>query len=77
MKLPIKHKYFMQIKAGTKKVDFRDAHITFVDEGTGEKLRKDIADVWITKKSVLAFPLNKSPLFTDDRVVAFHLEEIK
>jgi peptide subunit release factor 1 (eRF1) len=32
MKLSIKKKYFDEIKAGKKKIDFRDAHITFVCE---------------------------------------------
>lgn len=42
MKLPIKKKYFDMIKKGTKIIEFRDAHITFVCEETGEELRKNV-----------------------------------
>ena len=42
MKLPIKKKYFDEIKAGTKDVEYRDAHITFICEETGETLRKEV-----------------------------------
>ena len=49
MKLPIKKKYFDEIKIGIKKVEYRDAHITFVCEETGEELRKDIEDCHITR----------------------------
>lgn len=42
MKLPIKRKYFNQIKSGKKDFEVRDAHITFICEETGEKLRMDI-----------------------------------
>jgi len=31
MKLPIKKEYFDQIKSGKKYIEFRSAHITFVD----------------------------------------------
>ena len=42
MKLPIKKKYFNQIKSGKKDIEYRDAHITFVCEETGETLRKEV-----------------------------------
>ena len=45
MKLPIKKKYFDMIKSGEKTSEFRDAHITFVCEETGETLRKEILAV--------------------------------
>jgi ASC-1-like (ASCH) protein len=45
MKLPIKRKYFNKIKSGKKIVEYRDAHITFVCEETGETLRKEIVGV--------------------------------
>lgn len=44
MKLPIKKKYFDQIKAGIKSFEYRDAHITFMCEETGEELRKEVID---------------------------------
>ena len=45
MKLPIKKKYFDQIKNGEKTVEYRDAHITFICEETGERLRKEVSDI--------------------------------
>ena len=45
MKLPIKKKYFDQIKNGEKVFDYRDAHITFICEETGETLRRNVLSV--------------------------------
>ena len=50
MKLPIKKKYFDMIKAGDKNVEFRDSHITFICEETGETLRKEVNRVFLTRK---------------------------
>ena len=74
MKLPIKHEYFEKIKAGVKEIDFRDAHITFIDEDTGEKLRKNVIGVWLTDKHKLPMSLDTSSLFTDDKIIAFELD---
>jgi hypothetical protein len=49
MKLPIKKKYFEMIKSGKKNVEYRDAHITFVCEESGETLTKDVLSVSISK----------------------------
>lgn len=51
MKLPIKKKYFDEIKEGKKFFEVRDAHITFVCEETGEELRKEVVGCKILKKS--------------------------
>ena len=75
MKLPIRHEYFKRIKDNVKRIEFRDAHITFVDEKTNEQLRKNVVNVWVTKKHKLPFPLNESPLFTDEHIIAFELED--
>jgi ASC-1-like (ASCH) protein len=45
VKLPIKKKYFDLIREGKKTIEYRDAHITFICEETGEKLVCDITDV--------------------------------
>ena len=42
MKLYVKKKYFDLIKSGMKIRDYRDAHITFICEETGEMLCKDV-----------------------------------
>lgn len=77
MKLPIKKKYFDEIKAGKKQVEYRDAHITFVCEETGEQLRKKVTWVNLTWKHGASFPkeLRDSPLFEDDDIIAFHLKQ--
>ena len=74
MKLPIKKKYFDKIKSGEKRLEFRDAHITFVCEETGEQLRKDV-------NRIRLIPLNQVPseikdingLFEDSIIIEFDL----
>ena len=80
MKLPIKKKYFDMIKNGEKIVDYRDAHITFVCEETGETIRKSLIDaVLFPKKDLKELPggkriLEENPeMFEDDVLVAFLL----
>ena len=51
MKLPIKKKYFDEIKIGIKRVEYRDAHITFICEETGDIIRKEIVDCHISQVS--------------------------
>ena len=70
MKLPIRHEYFEKIKAGVKEIEFRDAHITFIDLETGEKLRKNVIGVWLTDKHKLPKPLDKSSMFTNENIIA-------
>lgn len=68
MKLPIKKKYFDQIKSGEKTIDLRDAHITFVCVETGETLRKDIVNTRIIKNLGL-YP----DVLEEERLVEFEL----
>lgn len=49
MKLPIKKKYFDEIKKGKKDFELRDAHITFICEETGEKLTKEIETACVSR----------------------------
>lgn len=56
MKLPIKRKYFDEIKIGIKVVDYRDAHITFVCEETGEELRKEVIACHVAKGIKQRYP---------------------
>ena len=74
MKLPIKKKYFEEIKAGSKKYEFRDAHLTFVCEETGEQLRKDIVNVSLIDKGLLCDEYRESAMFEDDIILAFELK---
>lgn len=75
MKLLTRKKYFDRIKAGEKKIDYRDAHITFVCEETGETLKKDVNSVGIVNKSELPDELKESGYFDDERIIAFELRE--
>lgn len=74
MKLVTLKKYFDKIKSGEKKIDYRDAHLTFVCEETGETIKKDVKSVSIIKKSALPNELKKTTLFDDEKIIAFELE---
>jgi len=78
MKLPIKKKCFDQIKSGKKKIEYRDAHITFVCEETGETIRKDISRIELHCKDILKLDglsdQEISEMFEDKTIVAFHLK---
>lgn len=69
MKLPTKKKYFDQIKAGVKRQEYRDAHITFVCEETGETIKKEIMDADVFKRKKDLYP----DVLEDDRVIMFTL----
>lgn len=71
MKLPVRHKYFEEIKAGRKTIDFRDAHITFVDEETEETLRKEITHVDIIRRTPGLYP----DVLKEEYVIRFFLEQ--
>jgi len=75
MKLPIKKKYFDQIKSGEKDVDWRDAHITFVCEETGETLTRKITDLIVMPTSILPPALKDSGMFDDDTVIGFCISD--
>ena len=62
------------MKQGKKDLEFRDAHITFVCEETGETLYRDVEWVDIIEKSRLEKRLQKSGLFDDDRIIMFKLK---
>jgi len=68
MKLSIKKQYFEDIKAGRKLVDFRDAHITFVNEETGEQLVKTVVHA-----KVMMNPGTHPDVLGDDFVICFTL----
>lgn len=70
MKLPIKKEYFDKIKLGDKKTEFRDAHITFVCEETGETMRKNVKSVYCRKGLKEYHP----DVLEDDLTIVFDLE---
>lgn len=73
MKLLIKKKYFDRIKSRDKNVEYRDAHITFICEETGEKLRKEVKMVDVIDFDVIR-GLFEPDLFEDDRIIKFYLK---
>ena len=77
MKLPIKKIFFDQIKKGGKRIEYRDAHITFVCEETGEILRMDVKEVFMGWKKLLPEEIQDPDLFEDDRIICFELEGIQ
>lgn len=76
--MPIKKKWFDKIKSGKKDRDFRDSHITFVCEETGETLRAEIEKVGIMPRSkvrkLLRSPPDFDEMFGDSRQVMFKLK---
>jgi hypothetical protein len=74
MKLPIKKKYFDAIKNGSKTIEYRDAHITFVCESTGRAMRKKVTGVCFTSFDMLPMWLKESGMFEDDLLIKFELE---
>lgn len=80
MKLPIKDKYFKLIKEGKKKLEFRDAHITFINETTKEQLQLNIKDVKIFDRvEVFRFypELQKTNMFDNSKILVFSLDVVK
>lgn len=75
MKLKTKQKYFNKIKSGEKLVDYRDAHITFVNEETGGKYVRRVVGVRLIPFKSLPVDLQKTTLFGDDMIIAFELEK--
>ena len=73
MKLPIRKEYFDLIKAGKKRLEYRDAHITFVCEETGETLTKDVSDVALVSIDGLPSNYKDSGLFDDDTIIVFDI----
>ncbi len=74
MKLPINDRFFKQIKAGKKDWEYRDAHITFVNEKTGEHLRKDIKAVNLISKHMVTFDSEEEKCFDTEELIRFSLK---
>lgn len=70
MKLKIKKQYFDRIKEGSKTIDFRDAHITFICEEDGETLVKRVVHCDVVRRTPDTFP----DVLTEDHVIRFFLE---
>lgn len=73
MKLPIKKEYFDAIKNGSKWLEYRDAHITFICESTGRALRKKVTGVNLIDTTTISDML-PSGLFEDKTLIKFELE---
>lgn len=73
MKLPIKHEFFEDIKSGKKEFEYRDAHLTFIDEETGEELTKTVERVALVLKEFAGDVTGDYGLFEDDKIIQFKL----
>ena len=71
MKLAIKKEYFDKIKEGKKDIEYRDAHITFVCEETGEKLRREVTGAIVVERS----PEWYDDVLEDDLMICFELKQ--
>jgi len=71
MKLPIKKEYFELIKRGGKMIEYRDAHITFVCEETGEQCLCDILKISMIKRPVGWYP----DVLEDDYMIVFDIKK--
>lgn len=76
MRLPIRHKYFQDIKNGKKLVEIRDAHLTLIDITTEEILRVDVSSVSMIQKKNLSIEQQASGMFSDDKQMVFTLKPI-
>ena len=74
MKLPIKKEYFDAIKNGSKTIEYRDAHITFVCESTGRAMRKKVRGVKLVDNSKVS-EIYPKELFDDVVQIEFELGE--
>jgi hypothetical protein len=72
MKLPIKAEYFDDIKKGLKVFEYRDAHITFISEATGEEMSRKIRRCNVFSRNIIP-PWYPPEMFSDDEVVVFEL----
>lgn len=70
MKLPIKKRYFDELKKGNKRIECRDAHITFVCEETGETLVKRVKASAVIDRPEDLYP----DVLSDDRILVFEFE---
>ena len=73
MKLPIKKIYFDMIKSGKKQLEFRDAHITFICEETGETLRKNVIKSNVQTGFRVAYP----DVLNDEKTIIFQLDDLE
>lgn len=78
MKFKAKPEYFKAIKSGKKLIDYREAHGTFVNTETGEKVTRDITKVRMIKKNELPPELKDNTILFgdgDDWIIAFTLSK--
>lgn len=74
MKLPIKKQHFDLIKSGYKTFEYRDAHITFICEETGEELKMKVVNVEVVRTDSIFTCMANPDLFDDKCVMCFELE---
>lgn len=77
MKLTIKHEYFKLLKSNKKDIECRSAHITFIDETTGESLKRYIDRIEMMSKRISKYYCKSFPeLFeADERVIVFSVRK--
>ena len=76
MKLPIKKKYFDLIKSGEKIQEYRDAHITFVCEETGESIVCDVVGCWLDTSDADMMVKYPDCTWEDGEIIIFNIEQM-
>ena len=85
MKLSVKQKYFDRIKSGEKEFEYRDAHITFICEETGETTVKRVFKAQVISRLQPPHAHDQQSLdeasaddsIGDEEVIKFYLEQQK
>ena len=76
MKLPITNKYFNQIKTGTKVLEYREAHITFINEKTKEELTVPVLKAKVVGRWDMPREYKKEKFLKEKFVIEFQLPDV-
>lgn len=77
MRLYIKDEYFEAIRSGEKKIDFREAHITFANKDTKELLDVPIIKAYLITHEELPKNLQNKAYLKGKWFIAFDLGKVK
>ncbi len=77
MRLYIKDEYFEAIRNGEKKIDFREAHITFANEDTTELLEVEVIKTRLIPRKELPSKLKGKDFLKGKWFIAFDLGKVK
>jgi len=76
MRLYIKDEYFEAIRNGEKKIEYREAHITFVNEKTGELLKVPVIKTRLITRLELPHKLKGKDFLQGKHLMAFDIGKL-